>query len=526
MFFGDKKKKKLTQAEFDKQVESLVQTIKASVSPFLNDTAEQQRARVARAQYDQDFFNQTYLPHYFTEAGADFHREMEEMIAAGEAQQRPVAIAAPRGHAKSTRISFAHALKKALYKEKKFIILCSDTEQQASGFTVSVRSELEFNPRLVHDFGKQKTKAWAADEFDLRSGTKFLARGRGQSVRGLKNGPHRPDLIVLDDIENDESVRNPDITRRVYDWIMRALVPSLEPRTGVLFIVGSLLSLRSVLAQCIANKEFIAKIFRAIEQPTWGEDAQEFTAGIVLWPQRFSLRKLSSIRRLVGSIAFNQEYQNNPQDDQSKFKTEWIQRFDPRALPREVVLRPYGGIDPSLKDKKTSDYKANVTVAAGGGKFYCLHAWIKRTSLNAMIEQAYLSYARFHQIQIGLETVGWQELLRTHFDTEAEKRHLYLPIVPIERHGISKDDDARVGGLSPLVENGVLLFAQGPESDVGDLELLIEQLIYFGTPSVHDDGPDALETATNLGRKRTTGKPSYEGFHDDSRVQFAREGTW
>src|SRR5262245_3817311 len=99
MIFNEQKKK-LSPRQFDAEVEKLVEWVKSSVSPFDDDTPEKQEGRVRRAREDQDFFNQTYLPHYFAQPSPPFHGEMEELIDEGEIQQRPVAVAAPRGHAK------------------------------------------------------------------------------------------------------------------------------------------------------------------------------------------------------------------------------------------------------------------------------------------------------------------------------------------------------------------------------------------------------------------------------------------
>lgn len=510
MFFNSQKKK-LTPRQFEREVEQLVQTVKANVSPFEGDTAEKQQARVKRARDDQEYFNRTYLPHYFSQPSPPFHGEMRELIEEGERQQRPVGIGAPRGHAKSTAITLAYALKKVVYAEKKFIIEFSDTETQARGFTVSIRVELEHNPRIAHDFGAQKTAQWAAGEFVSLSGCKVMARGEGQGMRGLKHGPYRPDLAIGDDIENDESVRNPQRVKQTYDWLMEAVVPSLDPATGVLFMVGTLLSKKSVLAKFLDNPEVLSKIYRAIDAPEWSDDLRAFVAGTPLWPERFSLERLSRIRNLVGSISFNKEYQNDPRDEDGMFREEWFKRFRWDTLDPRMALYTYQGIDPSLKSGQSNDFKANVTVSRGGdGRLYCRYAAINRNSIDRMVKEAYILHARFNALQIGLEVVGWQELLRRDFDREAEVQKKFLPIVPITRDGLAKESEARIGGLSPLVENGVLVFAEGPESEVGQMEVLIEQFQYFPSTTVHDDGPDAAEIAAHLAEKRSAGKPSYE----------------
>src|SRR3990167_7620129 len=138
MIFNEKRKK-LTARQFDEEVARLIEWVQGAVSPFTGDTKAKQEARVRRAREDQDYFNQTYLPHYFNQESPSFHAEMEELIAEGQVQQRPVIVAAPRGHAKSTRVIFAHTLREVLYKITNFTLIISDTETQAKGLTISAR---------------------------------------------------------------------------------------------------------------------------------------------------------------------------------------------------------------------------------------------------------------------------------------------------------------------------------------------------------------------------------------------------
>jgi len=518
MFFNDQKKIR-NQRDFDAEVERLVEWVQESVSPFVNDTPKKQEARVRRAREDQDHFNSTYLPHYFTQPGADFHREMEELSEEGERQHRPVAVAAPRGHAKSTRISFARVLKKIVFKEKKFIAVVGEDETLAAGNTVSIRTELEYNVRLLHDFGAQRTRKWAEAEFITKGGTKVVARGAGQSLRGFKHGPYRWDLIVIDDPESDEMQKNSERVKALVARVNEEYSPSLDPDRGQLFWVGTLLSQKSALALIMENKEWISKIFKAVEDPVWSEEAvysEEqgrwlgmFTAGIPLWAERWDLEKLSRERRRIGSPAFAKEYQNSPEDGDRMFHRAWIRRIPWNRLP-EVALYPYGGRDPSLKNKTTSDFKANVCVARGGPLVYVRFASIKRISLDQMVKEDFFLVARFGLLQLGVELDGWQALLRPLYDKEAERQKRHLPIVPIERHGLSKDDVMRIGGMSPAVEGGVIIFCEGPVAEVGDMELLIDQTVGFQAGEPHDDGPDALEIAYHLGEKRAMSKPSYE----------------
>jgi hypothetical protein len=50
---------------------------------------------------------------------------------------------------------------------------------------------------------------------------KVQVAGSGKKLRGLRHGPYRPDLAILDDIENDELVRNPDQRDKLDNWLKK-----------------------------------------------------------------------------------------------------------------------------------------------------------------------------------------------------------------------------------------------------------------------------------------------------------------
>ena len=64
-----------------------------------------------------------------------------------------VAIAAPRGHGKSTAITHAYTLSAMLFRHKRFGVIVSDTETQAVNFLNDIKSELRDNEDLIELFG-------------------------------------------------------------------------------------------------------------------------------------------------------------------------------------------------------------------------------------------------------------------------------------------------------------------------------------------------------------------------------------
>lgn len=64
--------------------------------------------------------------------------------------------AAPRGHAKSTNFTFKDDLHAILYGYKHYIIILSDSSEQAEGFLEDIKTELEENANIIMDFGSLK----------------------------------------------------------------------------------------------------------------------------------------------------------------------------------------------------------------------------------------------------------------------------------------------------------------------------------------------------------------------------------
>lgn len=477
------KDKTLTEKRFDLRVDQLRRLVRENVAAFKDNTAKARKERKAAAEADVLTFMETYLPHYCTAPFAEFHQELVDLANQASVTE-PMAGDAPRGFAKSTIVSFGYPLHKVCYRLKKFIILGSDTETQAEGITQAMMVELEENPRLIADFGKLKGGDWTGADFTTSTGVKVMARGSGQKVRGLKNGPHRPDLIILDDMENDESVKSPTRILKVVDWVLKAVLPSLEPNKGALFIVGTLLAKKSALALLKENPKFKTFHFQSLSED-----------GRSLWESRFSAAHLLSIKETIGSKSFNQEYQGTPEADDADFKSEWLENFYEAGdiEGRDLVTATYG--DPSSKSSAANDFKAVITVSVSSDGVYVRHAWIRKDTPAGFVGQLYDQTRDCGSVATGSEENAIGEFLTSALDLEAKERGYTLPLIGINH---TSNKTARVNRLSPLAQRRKIFFIKGHS----DQDLLREQLASFPTPSVNDDGPDALEGAVALAEGR------------------------
>jgi len=479
-------KKKLTKAEFRQRADKLLMRLTLEVTPFREDREEEREKRRNRAAADPLYFCRKYLPHYFDKTPAPFHYELVGFLEQrGEEVVTPVAVAAPREFAKTTVCAFGYVLHQICFTRRHFILIGSDSEDLASDLTGYLYLELLYNERLHQDFGQLVKANRAVDDFVTLNDIRVKARGRGQRLRGLKHRQWRPDLVILDDLENDVNVRNPEIVKQILDWVKSAVYPALDAR-GNLMVIGTILRWRSALHLMLTSPEepychFQRRIYRAVQED-----------GTSLWEARHPATRLAQQKQMMGSLAFNREKMNEPTPESGFFQEKWIHYIHPDSL-KDRGLVVVGFFDPSLESGASADYKAFVTVGWDRQEmvFYVMDAFIQKTTLEQTLGAIFNRHLEYGYQIFGVEDNLFQRLLLKEFERLGQERSLLLPIKGVTNR-LAKE--TRVASLSPLLERGKIRFIRGHS----DQELLVEQLLFFPSRTMHDDGPDALEGAIRL----------------------------
>lgn len=515
--------------QFDKEVEAIRQMIQASAKPFPADKAAQ-KARKARAEKDLDFFNRTYFPHYFTKPSSRLHKYFADrypaMInracATGEGDKE--ANAAPRGNAKSTTGTFGLPLWSAAFRKRKFALIVSETRGQAESFLSFIKIELETNERLQQDFPELcgEGPVWRSDQIITRNGVKIQAAGAGQKLRGLRHGNCRPDLVIVDDLENDESVESPDQRKKLENWFFKALMKIGQPDT-VFIVVGTILHYDSLLSRLLIKPGWKGQKFKAVMQwspavkrweeweriyadITVGKDIAEAAADNyfeahreemlryteVLWPEMEPYYYLMKMRVSDGPAYFESEKQNEPiNPEDAVFLEEWIQYYDEDEVDL-TGLKHAGACDPSLgKKSKHADPSAILGGRMKNNIIYLDVADIEKRHPDQIMTDILTYHERDRFDELAMEEIQFQEFFSQSFQKEAHARGLTINVKPIKP---STDKDLRIVTLQPWIKNGWIKFRR---HGMGEL---IRHLIYYRPKNKggHDDGPDALEMLKSL----------------------------
>lgn len=488
----------------------LRQRIEAEVSGFSPDPILRAQ-RIRQAVDSFEFFVGSYFPHYVRSPHqSELHRylftRLPEIVAS--AASATEAIAAPRGEAKSTLVSQLFVLWCLVTARKRYPVIVMDSIDQAYPMLEAIKAELEFNPRLAMDFPDAvgQGRVWQAGTIVTRGDVKVQVAGSGKKLRGLRHGPYRPDLCVLDDIENDEQVRNPDQRDKLQAWLTKTVLPlgGAGAKYDVVYI-GTILHYDSVLSRTLANPLWRAARFKALLQwpermdlwerwesllrndgeelaETWYRLHQaEMDAGArVSWLAR-PLLTLMQIRARDGHDTFDSEYQNDPvAGDNAPFAGViqfWVSRL------AEWVF--FGACDPSLGKAGASRDPSALLVGGFDRKTGILdvvEASIRKRLPDRIIEDIIALQQQYRCVLWLVETVQFQEFLRSELIKRSAARGLAVPARAVQPHA---DKLLRIESLQPHMVNGLIRLHASQTT-------LIEQLRHFPKAD-HDDGPDTLQ---------------------------------
>lgn len=352
-----------------------------------------------------------------------------------------IAIAAPRGHAKSTSVTFAYVLAGCLFRNFSFPVVFSKTYTIAVEFLRSLKDEIQNNEQLAETFGFARFEKESENDviFVMKSGHRFriMASGVDQPVRGLKWGSKRPDVMVLDDIEDDEEVMSDDRREKLMNKFLSAIIPAGSVETKYR-VVGTILHKDSLLNNILHDKSWLSRIYEACDD--------EVSEGSILWPEMYSREQLLAIKE--GYVnqerleKFNMEYRNSPTDKSAALfqenkllpmnDSDWLTLERNRDWPIAI------GGDFAITTKQRRDYTAFVVGVIGPDHvLYIVDVIRKRMGAEELVttmfetERTWRLHANGQPCQWYEEDGAIRKALGYSLDLVMRKENLFLNLHPM-----------------------------------------------------------------------------------------------
>jgi predicted phage terminase large subunit-like protein len=435
-----------------------------------------------------------------------FHREIWELVTSNNKQ---VAIAAPRYHAKSTAVTHSYTLASTLFRESRYVVIVSDTVSQAVQFLGDIKKELLDNDDLRSLFGVKEGPFPKDTEDDLivelEDGWTFRiqARGSEQKVRGLKWANLRPDLIICDDMENDEIVMNKERRLKFKRWFYGALLQAGSSKVKIR-VVGTILHLDSLLENLMPGFQLSHKPGKGYLKALIQEDLKEYTDvklpwvsvkyrahtddfRKLLWPEMKTANDFRDMRedyaRQGLADVYSQEMLNIPIDVSHTF----FKKSDFLPVKREDEKKRlvyYATCDLAVSVAQRADYSAFVV---GGmdedGRLYCKHVIRQRMDALEIVDTIMMIQKVYKPALFGIEQGAIQKAIGPYLNEEMLKRGQFVSTYLLKPSG---DKLTRARSIQARMRSGACRF----DKDADWYQDFEDELIRFPRDK-HDDQVDA-----------------------------------
>lgn len=458
-----------------------------------------------------------FLHHYLTNKSPEFHRDIIWRIFSGDNEY----TAAPRGFSKTTVIQLSMAFI-ICHHLRNFIALIEKTATEAGEVIKGVHDEFIDNERIHLVYGSLIGKKDIKNEVILHSTTEREARGdvfingvriRGKgfnsTIRGLKSRQYRPDLIILDDVEEDEHINNPEQRNKYESNYNKGIQPAVDPN-GSIKTFGTILHQDSLLNNLITNHG--GKIYRAYDK----KDPEN----TLLWPSRWPFAKLEQKKKDMmssgqSSSAFAQEYLNDPISEEERvFKYHFLWELLPKPdapdeeyqvpahrvtveefnkIRQKTTLNGYAMIDVADTTTVNADWTASiVTFVAPNGARFRVHAAREKRNVKGVIDLIFEIWEKWSPrglLKIGIEKKGFNDQVLPLLKEETERRHVYPVVEELKPMGRNKQGRIQ-GALAGHYETGKMISvcnknAKGYYIPIGNTNELLNELYDF--PSAKND---------------------------------------
>lgn len=435
----------------------------------------------------------------------EFHKEAWKLCCS---KYEKVAVAAPRGHAKTTGITVAYGLACLLFRQRKFMLLVSDTEGQATNFLGNLREQLQDNPTLADLFnlkrdseGKVKFETDNATDIivEFTDGTKFrvIAKGAEQKLRGLIWNGTRPDIILCDDMENDELVMNKERREKMKRWFNSALLPC-RSANGIIRMVGTILHMDSLLENLMPKpwdkwthqgelKLYSERLVGGWFSVKYRAHNEDFSK--ILWPGRWPAQKLKQER--AGYIhqglsdVYSQEYLNYPIDE----SVAYFKRKDFLPAREEQLaqkLHYYITVDLAIAEHERADFSVFMIAAVDEYKrLFIMDVIRERLDARDIVDTLINLQRNYNPEIVGIEEMQVSKSIGPFLREEMLKTGVYLNLKPLKHGG--KDKISRTRSIQARVRAHSVFF-----NKEGDWYQTFEEECTRFPRDSHDDQVDAF----------------------------------
>lgn len=467
----------------------------------INETTAAKNKRIKELEKDYITWFEYYFPNYAKKKSAWYHKELADEIITNKQIKALAKIF--RSGAKSVHVDLGIPLYLYLaLDDLHYMLLFGQTEPKAKKLLSGIQAQLQYNHRIINDYGRKFQQGdWSDGDFLTSDGVRFQSLGFGQDPRGAREGSERPDYIAVDDVDSKKHINNDRIMRESVDFITEDIWGLFDAEDGSTerFVYANNDFHKKSITHRLSDY-FEQKIKEAKEK---GRDHNFYLLRVDAvknlntfepnWPEKTSADYWRNKFEDMPYRSFMREYMNTHVDEGKVFKPEWLQYTKILPLHKYDAIVFYG--DLSFKDEAC--HKGMVALGKIGRQYHILFIFFRQTSrallakwLYDLFEDERLVNEAIHYIIEGLFAMS--EFVND-FDEEGDLRGYYIPVIASNRPKPNKEE--RIEAMTGFFER-LNIFWNEALKDTADFELAKETYLAFEKGAkVPLDFLDALQGA-------------------------------
>jgi hypothetical protein len=462
---------------------------------------------------DDDFFGSFFFPSTFRQPHPAFSRKIQSAF--DDPTSRYVAMKMYRGSSKTTRVRCRIA-KHISYALSRTIFLVSNAQKHSVYSLRWLRKQIEYNERWATAFGLRKGATWSEEIIEIVhtvSGHTIavLALGITGQIRGINIDDYRPDFIVLDDPDNEETTGTPEQREKTQSLVFGSLKQSLAPPTEAplakMAVLQTPLDREDTIAICEKDPAF-----RTVSVPCFDGNGRS------AWEERFPTSFLNNekdmhIRMNKLSLWMREMECRIVSPELASFQEPWLRDYDELPPEFDVVV----AVDPASSDNKDADDQVVMAVAFGRGvargNVYLLEYSANKGEMpdaaGAYVLQLKLRYKNRLR-KLAVETVAYQKILAWYLEKLMAANRMWIPVDEIQDK--RRKADRIVQEIVGIAANGRLFVKRSVHTK------FVQQFVeYSPLTRMHDDVLDALAIAVISYKGGNTYDADFSAIEEDEK---------
>lgn len=404
--------------------------------PVAVESSETSRVPVSDLQrfaLDTVLYCHTFFPRTFRQRSAPFHKEVFATLE--NPNNRQVGIEIFRGGAKTTMLR-VFTSKRIAYGISRTIMFVSASQAHSLRSVRWLRKQIEYNHPWREFFGLEKGNKWTDEHLEINHKVlgftiTIIAAGITGQVRGVNIDDYRPDLIVVDDADDEETTATPEqrdkTEKRFFGAVANSLTPASENPEAMMALLAT-----SQHKEDLINKCHLDPSWNTVKFPILDENNES------IWATRFSTEviladKAAFIARGQILIWLREWECTTGDEETADFKRDWLQFWD--VLPDKMIV--VVSCDPApppseiqiKQGLKSKDEEVWSAVGLHQGKRYLLEQQGTRDPNPEWSVKVFFEMVmRWQPLKIVIETIAYQRTLKALLESKMKERKQFYVI--------------------------------------------------------------------------------------------------